>query len=129
MFFKLFILFALVPISEIYLLIRVGGVIGAFNTILIIFITATLGAYLAKSQGFQILHKINVMLSQGKMPSYEILEGVCILLGAFALLTPGFLTDMLGFSMLIPSIRLIYIKLITNYLNKQLELKRKSTHQ
>jgi UPF0716 protein FxsA len=126
MFLKLFILFTLIPVCELYFIIRVGTAIGAFNTILIILLTASVGAYLAKTQGFMVLSRIKESMQNGQVPSYDILQGLFILIGAFALLTPGFLTDLIGISMLIPQIRATYIRVLGSYLNKLAENKRKN---
>jgi UPF0716 protein FxsA len=108
MFIKLFILFTVVPIIELYFLIKVGGMIGAFNTIIIIIITATIGALLAKTQGFVVFRRITEALKEGRMPGAELLDGLLVFIGGFALLTPGFITDLIGISMLIPFTRKIY---------------------
>ena len=121
MFAQLFALFLIIPLVELYLLIKIGGIIGAFNTVLIIFTTATLGAYLAKSQGLLVLRQIREATSQGYMPGNELLHGLFVLIGGFALLTPGFLTDALGLSMLVPQIREIYVRLAKNMLKKKIE--------
>jgi len=121
MFAQLFALFLIIPLVELYLLIKVGGIIGALNTVLIILITATLGAYLAKSQGLLVLRQIEEATSQGYMPGNELLHGFFVLIGGFALLTPGFITDAIGFSMLIPQIRGIYVELAKKMLKKRIE--------
>ena len=121
MFFKLFLLFTIIPIAELYLLIKVGGMIGAFNTVMIILITATLGAYLAKSQGFIVLTKINQALNDGRIPGDELLHGLFVLIGGFTLLTPGFITDFLGLSMLLPPVREIYIKLAKRIIQDKID--------
>ena len=122
MFFKLFLLFTLIPIAELYLLIKIGGTIGAFNTVLIILVTALVGAYLTKSQGFIVINRIQQALNEGRMPGSELLHGLCVLLGGFTLLTPGFITDFFGLSMLLPPIREIYVRiaerLIMNKIHK-----------
>lgn len=122
MFFKLFLLFSLIPIVELYLLIKIGGMIGAFNTVLIILVTAIAGAYLTKSQGFIVINKIQQALNEGRMPGSELLHGLCVLIGGFTLLTPGFITDFFGLSMLLPPIREIYVRiaerLIMNKIHK-----------
>ena len=121
MFFKLFLLFTVIPIAELYLLIKIGGMIGAFNTVLIIFVTAIVGAYLAKSQGFMVIRKIQQAMHEGRLPARELLHGLFVLLGGFTLLTPGFITDFIGLSMLVPAIRERYIRyteqLIRNKIN------------
>ena len=121
MFFMLFILFAIIPIAELYLLIKIGGVIGAFNTVLIILLTAVFGAYLAKTQGFIVFRKINQALNEGRIPAQELLDGLFVLLGGFTLLTPGFLTDLIGLSMLIPLSRNLYIKLAVQIIQNKIE--------
>ncbi len=92
--------------------------IGALNTVLIILITASLGAYLAKSQGFRVHREIQEVTSRGYMPGNEILHGLFVLIGSFALLTPGFLSDIIGFSMLIPQIREIYVGIAKRIVQK-----------
>ncbi len=110
-----------VPVIELYLIIKIGSFIGAFNTILIIFGTGILGAYLAKREGLQVLRNIEMCLANGELPSYHIIEGFLILIAGFLLLTPGFLTDTLGFLILFPATRFIFIKIVINYLNKKIE--------
>jgi UPF0716 protein FxsA len=121
MFLKLLLLFTLIPIIELYILIEIGGLIGAPNTILIIIMTGIIGAYLARSQGLKIIQKINQSIEQGQTPAKELLEGFFILIGGFALLTPGFMTDIMGLSMLLPLTRFFYkkmaAKLIQNKIN------------
>jgi UPF0716 protein FxsA len=120
-FLKIFSVFLIVPLIELYLLIKIGGMIGALNTVLIILITASLGAYLAKSQGFRVLRQIQETTSQGRMPGDELLHGFFILVGSFALITPGLLTDAIGFSMLIPQTREIYVRTAKEIVRKKLE--------
>ena len=82
MFLKLFSLFLIIPVVEIYLLLKVGEIIGALNTVLIILITAGIGAYLTKSQGFRVLRQIQDATMQGYMPGNELLHGLFVLIGA-----------------------------------------------
>jgi UPF0716 protein FxsA len=121
MFFKFFILFTIIPIAELYLLIKIGGMIGAFNTVLIILFTAVIGAYLAKTQGFVVIRKINQALNEGRLPAQELMDGLFVLLGGFTLLTPGFLTDFIGLSMLFPLTRILYIKLAVRIIQNKIE--------
>lgn len=121
MFLKLFSVFLIIPFIEIYLLIKIGGMIGALNTVLIILITASLGAYLAKSQGFRVLREIQEATNKGYMPGNELLHGFFVLIGSFALLTPGFLSDIIGFSMLIPQIREIYVGIAKGIIRKKMK--------
>ena len=120
-FVKLFSVFLIIPIIELYLLIKLGGIIGAFNTILIILITASLGAYLAKSQGLQVFRQIQETMNQGRIPGNELLNGLFVLIGSFALLTPGFLSDAIGISMLIPQTRKIYVRITKEIIRKKIE--------
>jgi UPF0716 protein FxsA len=121
MFLKNFSIFLVIPIIELYLLIKIGGIIGAFNTVLIILITASLGAYLAKSQGLRVLREIQEATSRGYMPGNELLHGFFILVGSFALITPGFLSDIIGLSMLIPQIREIYVEMAKKIIRKKIQ--------
>ncbi len=76
---------------------------------------------MAKSQGFRVLHQIQEATSQGRMPGNELLHGLFVLIGGFALLTPGLMTDAIGFSMLIPQIREIYVKMAKEIIRKKIE--------
>ena len=105
MFPYLIILFTLLPALELFVLIKVGAVIGAGNTILIIILTGFWGAYLARLQGFLVLQKIQENQARGQMPASELVDGVLILVGGIVLLTPGFITDLIGFLLLIPLTR------------------------
>ena len=120
MFWKLFLLFTFIPIAELYVLIKIGGMIGALNTILIILLTASAGAYLAKSQGFLVFYQITQAVNEGRPPAKELLHGLFILLGGLLLLTPGFLTDFLGLSMLLPPIREVYAQLTAKWLYRKI---------
>jgi len=102
MFGYLVLLFTVLPAVELALLIEIGSNIGAGNTIFIIIFTGALGAYLARLQGFLVLRKIQDDLNQGIMPSAQLLDGLMILAGGIVLLTPGFITDTMGFLLLIP---------------------------
>lgn len=114
MFFRLLLLFTLVPLIELALLIKLGQYIGALNTILIVILTGFVGAALARSEGFGVLRRIQNELAQGQLPGDSLLEGVLILSGALLLLTPGLLTDLLGFALLLPFSRVFF----KNYLKK-----------
>jgi UPF0716 protein FxsA len=104
--FQIIFLFVLIiPFAEIYLLLKVGGIIGALPTVFLVVFTAVLGAWLLKQQGFATLQRFQESLAQGIVPAYEIIEGPIILVGGALLLTPGFITDILGFACLIPQVR------------------------
>ncbi|MDP1615487.1 MAG: FxsA family protein [Methylococcales bacterium] len=101
----LFLAVLIVPFAEIYLLLQVGGIIGALPTIFLVVFTALLGAFLLKQQGLATFQRFQLSLAQGEVPAYEIIEGPIILLGGLLLLTPGFITDILGFVCLVPPLR------------------------
>lgn len=101
----LFLLVLIVPFLEIYLLIAVGGVIGAAPTVFLVVFTAALGAWLLKQQGLATFQRFQASLAQGIVPAYEMIEGPIILAGGALLLTPGFITDLLGFACLVPQLR------------------------
>lgn len=98
----LLVLFITVPLLEIYLLIQVGSVIGAPLTILLVVATAMVGAFLVRSQGLSTLHRVQTTLAQDELPAGPLLEGALILLAGALLLTPGLVTDAIGFVCLIP---------------------------
>ena len=109
MFLKLFLAFTLIPAAEIYVFIKIGGFIGALNTVLAIIITGILGAYLARLQGMHTLYKIRASLQQGIIPTEELMDALIILSAGITLLTPGFLTDIAGLMLLVPRTR-FYVK-------------------
>ena len=98
-----------VPIAEIFILIKIGTKIGAINTILLIFLTAFTGVYFAKQQGLSTLRSGLMNAYQNKAPIYEVVSGASIALAAVLLIFPGFLTDTLGFILLIPLTRSLII--------------------
>jgi len=104
-FHSIFWLILLIPFIEIYLLLQVGGIIGAFPTILLVVFTAALGTWLVRQQGFATFQRLQANLAQGTIPAYEMIEGPIILVGGLLLLTPGFITDILGLACLIPQLR------------------------
>lgn len=101
----IFLLVLVIPFVEIYLLLTVGGLIGALPTIFLVVSTAVAGAWLLRQQGFATFQKLQANLRQGVIPAYEMIEGPIILVGGALLLTPGFITDILGFACLIPPLR------------------------
>ena len=126
MFIKLLALFLLVPIIELYVMVQIGKVIGPVITILIIFITAFIGAKLTKAQGLQAIKNGRSALMSGKLPHKEVIDGVLIIIAGAVLLTPGFLTDLLGFSLLIPNLRSSYRELLINYFKTRIVIHRSS---
>tara|TARA_B100000575_G_scaffold252846_1_gene221054 strand:- start:1128 stop:1547 length:420 start_codon:yes stop_codon:yes gene_type:complete len=107
-----FILFIALPALEIFLFIKIGGHVGALNTVALIFLTAIIGIYFAKLQGIQTLKSGMVNLYQNKMPIYEIMSGTSIAIAALLLIIPGFFTDLIGFLLLIPFTRRIIFNLV-----------------
>ena len=110
----------LAPIIEIYLFIKIGGKIGAFNTISLIFITAIIGVIYARYEGLNTLRSGLSQLIKNEMPAFEIISGAAIAFAAFLLIIPGFATDIIGFLLIFPLTR----KLILN--NLTIKLKRKT---
>jgi len=108
-----------VPAIEIYLMIKVGGTIGAFNTILLIFFTAITGVYFAKLAGLSTLRSGFNQLVKNEIPIYEIISGAALAFAALLLIIPGFLTDIFGFLLIIPATRKFFIKSISSKFNKK----------
>ena len=104
-----FLLFIGVPALEVFLMIKIGGKIGALNTVLLIFLTAIIGLYFAKLEGIKTMRSGIMNLYQNKIPIYEMISGASIALAALFLIIPGFFTDMIGFLLLIPFSRKILI--------------------
>ena len=122
-----FLLFIGLPALEIFLLIKIGGQVGALNTIALIFITAIIGVYFAKLQGIQTLRSGMVNLYQNKMPIYEMITGASIAIAALLLIIPGFFTDLIGFLLLVPFTRKILFSLmIKNRQNTRTENQNKT---
>ena len=107
-----------IPAIEIYLMIKVGGVIGALNTILLIFFTAITGVYFAKLAGLRTLQSGLSQIVKNEMPIYEIISGAALAFAALLLIIPGFLTDIIGFLLIIPITRKFFIKSISSKFNK-----------
>ena len=106
-----------IPAIEIYLMIKVGGIIGALNTILLIFFTAITGVYFAKIAGLSTLRSGFNQLIKNEIPIYEIISGAALAFAAFLLILPGFLTDVVGFLLIIPTTRKVFIKLVAAKFN------------
>ncbi len=119
MFFKLILAFTLIPVAEIYVLIKLGGAIGALNTVLTVILTAVIGAYLARLEGTRTLLRLRSNMERGVMPAGELLDALLIFVAGVVLLTPGFLTDATGLLLLFPATRSI----IKQWLKKQIQHK------
>ena len=105
-----FLFFIALPALEIFLLIKIGGQVGALNTVALIFLTAIIGIYFAKLQGIQTLKSGMLNLYQNKIPIYEMMSGASIAIAALLLIVPGFFTDLIGFLLLIPFTRKLLFK-------------------
>ena len=101
----LFLLFLLIPLVEIWFLIKVGSVVGAGWTIFLVVATAVIGAGLVRAQGLSAISRIQRELAAGGLPAAELLQGIFLLVSGALLLTPGFFTDAIGFALLVPGIR------------------------
>ncbi len=119
MLLRLLLIFTLIPIIELSLLIELGRHIGLELTLAIVIVTGVIGAYLAKNEGFKVIHRIRQELQSGKIPAEGLIDGVIILAGGSLLLTPGLLTDAVGLLALIPATR-HYIK---EYLKRKFKQK------
>jgi len=119
MLLKLFLAFTIIPIIEIYLLIKIGAMFGALTAVTLVILTGFLGAFLARMQGLQTLYRIQESLREGRMPSGELLDALLIVIAGLLLLTPGFLTDSAGFLLLMPVTR----NSIKHWLRRRIELR------
>ena len=108
-----------IPAIEIYLMIKVGGVIGALNTIFLIFFTAITGVYFAKLAGLNAIKSGFGQIIKNEIPIYEIISGAALAFAALLLIVPGFLTDIIGFLLIIPVTRKIFIKNISSKFKKK----------
>ena len=108
-----------IPLIEIYLMIKVGGVIGALNTILLIFFTAIAGIYFAKLEGLNAIRSGFTQLVNNKVPIYEIISGAALAFAALLLILPGFVTDIVGFLLILPITRKFFIRILSSKLNKK----------
>ena len=108
-----------IPLIEIYLMIKVGGVIGAFNTIFLIFFTAVTGIFFARLEGFRAVSSGFQQLVKNELPIYEIISGAALALAALLLILPGFLTDFIGFLLILPPTRKIIIRSFSSKVYKK----------
>ena len=108
-----------IPLIEIYLMIKVGSFIGAFNTIFLIFFTAIAGIYFARSEGLNALKSGIRQLVKNEIPIYEIISGATLAFAALLLIIPGFLTDIVGFLLIIPVTRKFFIKTVSSKFKRE----------
>ena len=109
----------LIPVIEIYLLIKIGSEIGALTTIILIFTTAFVGIYYAKYEGLNTLRSGFYQLSKKEIPAYEVISGAAIAFGALLLIVPGFVTDVLGFLIIFPITRRLILNIFSRKISKQ----------
>ena len=108
----------LIPILEIYLFIKIGSQIGAFNTILLVFVTAIIGVYYAKYEGLNTIRSGFMQIIKNQVPAYEIISGAAIAFAALLLIIPGFATDFLGFLLIFPITRKLIFGKLSNKFKK-----------
>ena len=107
----LVLLFLVVPLAELYVILKVGDAIGVVWTILILVADSLLGSFLLRSQGRAVWKRFNEAMQAGRMPHREVQHGVAVIFGGALLLTPGFLTDILGLALLVPPTRAVIVRL------------------
>lgn len=117
----LILLFTVVPLIEIYFLIQAADILGGGNTFLFVILTGIIGAYLAKSQGRTLLLTIQSKLSQNLLPTDEMIQGFMVLVGGILLVTPGFLTDILGFTLVLPFTRWLFVAIVKRALLQKMK--------
>lgn len=121
MFLRLLLLFTAIPVIELLVLIEIGKMLGTVPTVFLVIGTGALGAWLTKLQGFFVLRRLQNDAAAGQLPGDAIVDGVLVLVGGITLLTPGFITDVLGFSLLFPVTRLWWRKLLVDRLRAYVE--------
>ncbi len=115
----IFLFIIAVPAIEIYLMIKVGGVIGALNTVLLIFFTAITGIYFVKIAGLSTLRSGLSQMVKNELPVYEIISGAALAFAALLLIIPGFLTDIIGFLLILPITRKFFIRSVSSKFKKK----------
>ncbi len=119
MIFKLFALFTLAPLIELSVLMYASTRIGVLNTLSIVIVTAMVGSILVKREGISVINRFRMNLSGGRFPSEEILDGAMVVVSGALLLTPGFVTDIIGFALVIPATREILKQPIKKYIREK----------
>jgi len=121
MLLRLALLFVLTPLVELAILVYLGTIIGALYTILIVVATGILGAFMARNQGLATLSRIRGSIERGIIPSNEIFDGALILAGGLLLLTPGIITDIIGFAMLVPQTRRLIGRWLRSLIRRRIQ--------
>jgi UPF0716 protein FxsA len=124
----LVILFTIIPLVELTLLIIIGQHVGVIYTILMLLVTGLLGAWFARQQGFYVITRIQMEISQGRMPTDSLLDGLLVFTGALLLITPGLLTDVAGFTLLVPFSRAVIRKRLRQVIQQRMQRGSASTH-
>ena len=112
-------IFIVVPLAELYLILKVGDVLGWWQTILLLALDSVLGSALLRSQGRAVWRRFNDTMSAGRVPHKELQHGIAVIFGGALLLTPGFLTDILGLLLLLPPTRLVILRLVMRRVAKK----------
>ena len=112
-------LFIVVPLAELYVILKVGDAIGPIWTILLLAADSLLGSVLLRSQGRSIWRRFNTALTEGKMPHREVVDGVLVIFGGAFLITPGFLTDIVGVTLLVPPTRAVVRRALIRRLGRR----------
>lgn len=123
MFLKLLLIFILTPVCEMALLIQLGQWLGTFQTIGIIVLTGLIGASLAKHQGLRVWHELQASLNRGQLPHDPLIDGLLLLIGGALLITPGVLTDVLGFTLVIPWTRTLVRQQVKSFLLRKMMIR------
>lgn len=120
MFFKLFLLFTIIPVIELTLLIKIGTLIGTLNTVMLVIFTAVVGAYLVRMEGLGVIYRFQQNMQEGRFPGEEILDGAMILVAGALLVTPGVATDIIGFLLVFPSSRRMIKISLRRYIERRI---------
>ncbi|CCU78428.1 FxsA cytoplasmic membrane protein [Halanaerobium saccharolyticum subsp. saccharolyticum DSM 6643] len=128
MFFKFLLIFILVPLIELYFLLEISQFIGVFTTVMVIVFTGAAGVSIAKRQGYQVVNNIRSTLNSGKMPTDDLISALLILIGGVTLLTPGFLTDITGFLLILPGSRDLIGSVVKKYFLKYVKENKVEVH-
>lgn len=119
---RLFLLFACVPLIDLFLLFRIGAGLGFWPTLALVLLTGVVGAALARAQGIRTIIKIHTELAAGHMPADELADGAMILLAAALLVTPGFLTDVVGVALLVPWCRRVARRVLSRHFGQRVSV-------
>jgi UPF0716 protein FxsA len=118
----LFLVFIGVPFAEIYVLLQVGHVIGVLNTLALLILVSAVGAWLVKQAGISVLRRMQAALNAGRVPGAEVVDGFLILLAGALMITPGFLTDIVGIFLLLPPVRVGVRRALRRYFAHRIEI-------